>query len=162
MSLFLLAITIVKGGRFPLAPLFMGSLYKHLDLYKGSMEASLGHNLVLCFGDTVALQLFLYAPEVVIGKAMFKAWLRYTLKAQDNLLDFLDDEVEFNFGPYAQDDSSNDHIRLYTSELVSHPFPTTTNILPRTDMTFHMTTSFRKSPYGFYKTHFKLELFLKP
>ncbi|GAV90307.1 RVP domain-containing protein [Cephalotus follicularis] len=35
------------------------------------------------------------------------------------------------------------------TEQMSHPFPTITNILPRTDMTSHMTTSFRKSTYGF-------------
>ncbi|GAV70044.1 MULE domain-containing protein [Cephalotus follicularis] len=44
---------------------------------------------------------------------------------------------------------------------VSHPFPVPTNILPRTDMTFHMTTSFRKSPYGFYNLKL-LQDFPKP
>ncbi|GAV70635.1 PMD domain-containing protein [Cephalotus follicularis] len=54
-SLFMLAIKISKGDRFYLAPLFVGSLYKRLDLYKRSMEAFLGHNYVLCFVDTAAL-----------------------------------------------------------------------------------------------------------
>ncbi|GAV74984.1 PMD domain-containing protein [Cephalotus follicularis] len=49
------AIKISKGERFPLAPLFMGSLYKCLDLYKKSMKASLGRSSLLCFVDTATL-----------------------------------------------------------------------------------------------------------
>ncbi|GAV59211.1 hypothetical protein CFOL_v3_02742 [Cephalotus follicularis] len=52
---FLLAIGISKGD----ALLFVGYLYKRLDLYKKSMEASLGRNSVLRFVDTATLQLVL-------------------------------------------------------------------------------------------------------
>ncbi|GAV77020.1 PMD domain-containing protein, partial [Cephalotus follicularis] len=83
-GLFLLAIRISTGDRFLLAPLFVGSLYKRLDLYKKSKEASIRRNSILCFVDNAALQLFLwdhykgYAPKVVNSKAAFRAWLRYT------------------------------------------------------------------------------------
>ncbi|GAV61579.1 PMD domain-containing protein, partial [Cephalotus follicularis] len=40
-GLIMLAIKISKGDMFPLAPLFVRSWYKRLDLYKKSMEASL-------------------------------------------------------------------------------------------------------------------------
>ncbi|GAV80746.1 hypothetical protein CFOL_v3_24206 [Cephalotus follicularis] len=124
-GLFLLAIRISKGGRFPLAPLFVGCLYKRLDLYKGSMEALIGHSSVLCFVDIVALQLFLwdhytgYAPEVVNGKVAFRAWLRCTPKPQANLLDVLDNEAEFSFHPYTWGISSHERLRLHPPELGS-------------------------------------------
>ncbi|GAV70143.1 PMD domain-containing protein [Cephalotus follicularis] len=124
-ALYMLAIKISKGDRFPLTLLFMGSLYKSLDLYKRSMEATLGCNFVLCFVDTAALQLLLwdhyrsYAPKVVSNKVAFRAWLRYTPKPQTNLLDFLDEESEFDFCPYTHDVSSPKHLRLYPHELGS-------------------------------------------
>ncbi|GAV86526.1 PMD domain-containing protein [Cephalotus follicularis] len=79
ISFFLLVIKIANGQRFPLAHLFVGSLFKRLDLYKKSMEASLGCNSVLCFVDIISLRVFLwdhykgYAPKVVNRKVDFRA-----------------------------------------------------------------------------------------
>ncbi|GAV67817.1 PMD domain-containing protein [Cephalotus follicularis] len=111
-SLFMLSIKISKGEIFSLAPSFVDSLYKRLDLYKRSMEASLGRNCMLYFVDTAALQLFLwdhyrgYAPKVGNRKVAIRAWLRYTSKPLTNLLDFLYEESEFDFCPYTHDTSS--------------------------------------------------------
>ncbi|GAV57204.1 PMD domain-containing protein, partial [Cephalotus follicularis] len=122
---FLLAIKIAKVERLPVAPLFVGSLYKRLDLYKKSMEASLRCNVVLCFVDTTTLQLFLwdhyrdYAPKVVNSEVAFREWLRYMPKPQTNLMDFLDEESEFDFRPYTHDTSSPENLRLYHHELGS-------------------------------------------
>ena len=58
--LFLLAIRIAKGERFALAPFYLGSFYRRLDLYHHASVRSKGRYIVHSHVDLMFLQLFIY------------------------------------------------------------------------------------------------------
>ncbi|EOX98240.1 Uncharacterized protein TCM_007045 [Theobroma cacao] len=71
-----LAIKIVKGMHFPLAPLYLGSLYKKLDLYQLKTVESAGNN--------------------------YRASARHDQLSRGNVLEMMDVTKEFNPIPYVQ------------------------------------------------------------
>ena len=58
--LFLLAIRIAKGERFALAPFYLGSFYRRLDLYHHASVRSKGRYVIYSHVDLMFLQLFIY------------------------------------------------------------------------------------------------------
>ena len=59
-SFILIAIKIAQGKDFPLAPLYLGSLYKRLDLYQSKTKEPVGRYKVLSYVDIIFIQLCLW------------------------------------------------------------------------------------------------------
>ncbi|XP_017974546.1 PREDICTED: uncharacterized protein LOC18601977 [Theobroma cacao] len=91
-----LAIKIVKGIRFPLTPLYLGSLYKRLDLYQLKTVESAGRYKVLTYVDVSSIQMFLWE------RYNYRAWAWHDRLQRGNVLEVMDVRKEFNPRPYVQ------------------------------------------------------------
>ncbi|XP_017970371.1 PREDICTED: uncharacterized protein LOC108660633 [Theobroma cacao] len=107
------AIKIAKGMSFPLAPLYLGSLYRRLDLYHSKTAESVGRYRVLTYVDVFFIHMCLwerfrscaptsnvYQPPVSFStntalRDNYRAWAWHDQNFRDNILKVLDKAYQF-------------------------------------------------------------------
>ncbi|XP_017969960.1 PREDICTED: uncharacterized protein LOC18608829 [Theobroma cacao] len=115
-----LAIKIIKGIRFPLAPLYLGSLYKRLDLYQLKIIESAGRYKVLTYVDVSFIQMCLwerfgtcahmpnaypfasFSMNNLLSRNNYRAWAWHDRLQKGNVIEMMDVTKEFNHRPYVQ------------------------------------------------------------
>ncbi|OMO51885.1 hypothetical protein CCACVL1_29524 [Corchorus capsularis] len=108
-----LAIRLSRGLLLPLGPLYLGSLYAHLDLLHEKMKASMGVYEVMAYLDIPFIQMCLWErfpsaaptckqcpPSSVDSR--FRAWAWYNCKAKTLILSLMDKWKEFEPRPYVR------------------------------------------------------------
>ena len=109
--LFPLAICIAQGQCFALAPFYLGSLYRRMDLYHVASVRSMGRYVNVSHVDLVFLQLFFcerfqkhFGPPAVNKDPglLSRAWAWEEVELKWPLLQLIDIEREFTFRPYTK------------------------------------------------------------
>ena len=109
--LFPLAIRIAQSQCFTLAPFYLGSLYRRMDLYHVAFVRSMGRYMNVSHMDLVFLQLFFcerfqkHSGPPAINKdpgLLSRAWAWEEVELKWPLFQLIDIEREFTFRPYTK------------------------------------------------------------
>ena len=138
-----LAIRIATGYQYPLAPLYLGSQYKKLDLFHDCMVRSFGRFRVSSYIDLPFLQVFLwerfkgkYTPSPVSGphcgmKDHYKrALLWKDRQSRGRWVELIDNKRSFTFRPY------NKNIFYPEEQLVDLSLPAARHSLKGLELNF--------------------------